>query len=88
MGTPDRMRLTDALLMAWFGRKSAVGLRHHSDRGSQYVSQPFQTTLKSYVMDGAMSRKRNCLDYAPAKSWCNSFNNERAHGRHDAIQHK
>jgi putative transposase len=34
--------VTDALTMAWFRRKPAEGILHHSDRGSQYVSQPFQ----------------------------------------------
>ena len=39
--------VTEALTMAWFRRKPAVGLMHHSDRGSQYASQPFQDTLKA-----------------------------------------
>ena len=30
--------VTDALTMAWFRRKPAEGLLHHSDRGSQYAS--------------------------------------------------
>ena len=30
--------VTDALTMAWFRRKPAVGLLHHSDRSSQYAS--------------------------------------------------
>ena len=38
--------VTDALTMAWFRRKPAEGLLHHSDRGSQYASQLFQHTLK------------------------------------------
>ena len=52
--------VTDALTMAWFLRKPAVGLMHHSDRGSQYASQTFQSKLKEYGMDGSMSRKSNC----------------------------
>jgi transposase InsO family protein len=32
----------DALTMGWFRRKSAPGLIHHSDRGSQYASHAFQ----------------------------------------------
>jgi len=53
---------------------------HHSDQGSQYASQPFQHMLKTYGMEGPMSRKENCWDNAPTKSWFNSFKNERVHG--------
>jgi len=31
----------DALTMAWFKKRPAVGLMHHSDRGSQYASHAF-----------------------------------------------
>lgn len=72
--------VTDALTMAWFRRKPAAGLLHHSDRGSQYASQAFQTKLKDYGMVCSMSRKGNCWDNAPTESWFNSFKNERVHG--------
>ena len=72
--------VTDALTMAWFRRKPAVGLLHHSDRGSPYASQPFQNMLKEYGMAGSMSRTGNCWDNAPTESGFNSFKNERVHG--------
>jgi len=72
--------VTDALTMAWFRRKPAVGLMHHSDRGSQYASQPFQHQLREYGMICSMSRKGNCWDTAPTESWFNSLKNERVHG--------
>ena len=72
--------------MAWFRRKPAVGLLHHSDRGSQYASQLFQDKLKAYGMEGSMSRKRNCWDHAPTESGCNGFKNERVHGLRDATR--
>ncbi len=72
--------VTDALTMAWFRRKPASGLIHHSDRGSQYASQVFQSRLKEYGMVCSMSRKGNCWDNAPTESWFNSFKNERVHG--------
>jgi transposase InsO family protein len=72
--------VTDALTMAWFRRKPASGLLHHSDRGSQYASQAFQTKLKDYGMVCSMSRKGNCWDNAPTESWFNSFKNEWVHG--------
>ena len=70
----------DALPMAWFRRKPAPGLIHHSDRGSQYASHAFQARLKEYGMVCSMSRKGNCWDNAPTESFFNSFKNERVHG--------
>jgi transposase InsO family protein len=72
--------VTDALTMAWFRRKPAMGLIHHSDRGSQYASEAFQAKLKEYGMACSMSRKGNCWDNAPTESWFGSFKNERIHG--------
>ena len=72
--------VTDALSMAWFRKKPAPGLLHHSDRGSQYASLVFQDKLKEYGMLCSMSRKGNCWDNAPTESWFNSFKNERVHG--------
>ena len=80
---PPRMTadiVIDALTMAGFRRKPAGGLMHHSDRDSQYASQPFPSKLKAYGMKGSMSRTGNCWDNAPTKSWCNSFKHERVHG--------
>jgi len=72
--------VTDALTMAWFRRKPAPGVMHHSDRGSQYASHAFQEKLAEYGMVCSMSRKGNCWDNAPTESWFNSFKNERVHG--------
>lgn len=72
--------VTDALTMAWFRKRPAPGLLHHSDRGSQYASHAFQEKLRKYGMTCSMSRKGNCWDNAPTESWFNSFKNERIHG--------
>ena len=72
--------VTDALTMAWFRRKPAPGVLHHSDRGSQYAGGDFQDKLAEYGMTCSMSRKGNCWDNAPTESWFNSFKNERVHG--------
>jgi transposase InsO family protein len=69
--------VTDALTMAWFRRKPAPGLIHHSDRGSQYASHLFQGTLTQYGMICSMSRKGNCWDKAPTESGFSRFKNER-----------
>ena len=70
----------DALAMAWFRKRPAPGLMHHSDQGSQYASHAFQAKLQEYGMRCSMSRKGNCWDNAPTESWFNSFKNERVHG--------
>ncbi len=72
--------VTDALTMAWFRRKPAAGLIHHSDRGSQYASLIFQAKLKVYGIICSMSRKGNCWDNAPTESWFGGFKNERVYG--------
>jgi len=72
--------VTDALTMAWFRRRPAPGLIHHSDRGSQYASHGFRSKLAHYGMTCSMSRKGNCWDNAPTESFFNSLKNERVHG--------
>ena len=49
----------DALLMACWRRRPAKGLIFHSDRGSQYCSHEFQTTMKAWGISSSMSRKGN-----------------------------
>ena len=66
-----------ALRMAYFRRKPAAGLMHHSDRGSQYCSHDYQALLADYGMVASMSRKGNCWDNAPMESFFNSLKNER-----------
>ena len=66
--------------MAWFRRRPARGLIHHSDRGSQYASHAFQDKLREYGMRGAMSRQGNGWENAPTESWFNSFKNARVFG--------
>jgi putative transposase len=78
----------DALAMAWFRRKPAPGLMHHSDRGSQYASHAFQDRLQEYGMVCSMSRKGNCWDNAPTESFFNSLKNERVHGRRYETRHE
>ena len=80
--------VTDALRMAWFRRKPAKGLIHHSDRGSQYAAGVFQDALRDYGMVCSMSRKGNCWDNAPTESWFGSFKNERIHGEAYVDKHK
>jgi putative transposase len=77
---------TDALTLAWFRKRPAPGLLHHSDRGCQYASHAFQDKLQEYGMTCSMSRKGNCWDNAPTESGFNRFKNERVQGVQYATQ--
>jgi len=70
----------DALTMAWFRKRPAPGLIHHSDRGSQYCSHDFQALLSRYGMLASMSGTGNCFDSAPMESFWHSLKVERVHG--------
>jgi transposase InsO family protein len=52
----------DALMMAVDTRSPQRGLIAHSDRGSQYASDVYQTVLQEQGMICSMSRKGNCWD--------------------------
>lgn len=70
----------DALTMAWFRKKPAPGVIHHSDRGSQSKSHAIPARLRKYGMVRSMSREGNCWDNAPSESFFNRLENERVHG--------
>ena len=72
-------RFTDPQLQT-VARHPAPGVLHHSDRGSQYASQACQGRMTAHGMTCSMSRKGNCWDIAPTKSWFNSLKNERIYG--------
>ena len=65
-----------ALLMAINLRQPPPGLLHHSDRGSQYASQAYQSLLKQQGMICSMSRKGNCWDNAPIERFFSSLKRE------------
>jgi transposase InsO family protein len=69
----------DALLMAIRRRRSPRGLIHHSDRGVQYASEPYQATLARHGLRCSMSRRGNCLDNAPMESFFGSLKTELVH---------
>ena len=66
-----------ALAMAYFRRKPAPGLIHHSDRGSQYACHEYQKRLKQYAMISSMSRKGDCWDNSPMERFFRSLKSER-----------
>ena len=58
-----------ALRMAIGRRLPKPGLVHHSDRGVQYATLPYQRLLEQQKMICSMSRKGNCWDNAVAESF-------------------
>ena len=82
---PDMRRdlVIDALEMAWFQRRPdpAAELIFHSDRGSQYASHQFRTTLNQRGIVASMSRKGNCWDNACSETLFGSLKVERLHGQ-------
>jgi transposase InsO family protein len=68
-----------ALQMAFWRRKPAQGLLHHSDRGSQYASKEYREHLAIMGMQQSMSRKGNCWDNAPTERFFRSLKYEQLH---------
>jgi transposase InsO family protein len=66
-----------ALVAALTTRRPDAGLLHHSDRGSQYASQPYQTLLKERQIEVSMSRRGNCYDNAVTESFFATLKVER-----------
>lgn len=71
-----------ALNMAFQQRQPEPGLLHHSDRGSQYTSDLYQSVLNGYRCRVSMSRVANCLDNAPMESFFGTLKTERTDHRY------
>jgi len=69
--------VTDALLMALWRRGKPSELLHHSDQGSQYTSDDFQSLLKTQGITCSMSRRGDCWDNAAMESFFSSLKTER-----------
>jgi putative transposase len=73
----------DALTMAIVRRRPALGLLHHSDRGSQYAGHDYQALLANHGMLCSMSRKGDCYDNAVVERFFGSLKTERTdHGHY------
>jgi len=75
----DKLLVSDALVTALNNRNPTAGLIHHSDRGSQYASNDYQTLLAQHGIIPSMSRKGNCWDNAPMESFFHSMKVEWLH---------
>ena len=69
--------VTDALVMAIWRRGKPEAVLHHSDRGSQYTSEPFQRLLADHGVACSMSRAGNVWDNAAMESFFSSLKTER-----------
>jgi putative transposase len=64
----DTVLALRALDNAVVRRRPALGLLHHTDRGSTYTADDYQERLRALGMQISMSRKGNCWDNAVAES--------------------
>jgi len=64
------------LLRAVAAKRPRKGLIHHSDRGSQYCADDYQTLLNQFGMTASMSRKGKCYDNAPMESFWGTLKQE------------
>jgi putative transposase len=72
--------VVDALALAVERRWPGEGLLAHSDRGSQYASDHYQSLLARHGITCSMSRRADCWDNAPMESFFASLKKELVHG--------
>lgn len=66
-----------ALLAAVWRRKPAPGLLLHSDQGTQFTSEDWQSFLREHDIACSMSRRGNCHDNAAMESFFQLLKRER-----------
>jgi len=82
MATHMRTELVlGALEMALGRRAPALGMLHHSDRGSQYASHDYRDALRKNNIVCSMSRKGDCWDNAVVESFFATLKKELIHRR-------
>jgi transposase InsO family protein len=74
----DRHVTIKALEMALKRRGPAIGLLHHSDQGSTYASEDYQSLLDARGLVCSMSRRGNCYDNAVMESFFSTVKTELA----------
>jgi len=67
--TEDSELVELALRMAVARRHPEAGLLHHSDRGSEFTCDRYQTALRELGIEVSMSRTANCWDNAAMESF-------------------
>jgi transposase InsO family protein len=74
----DRHVTIKALEMALKRRGPEIGLLHHSDQGSTYASEDYQSLLDARGIVCSMSRRGNCYDNAVMESFFSTVKTELA----------
>ena len=74
----DRHVTITALEMAVKRRGPDIGLLHHSDQGSTYASEDYQSLLDAHGIVCSMSRRGNCYDNAVMESFFSTVKSELA----------
>lgn len=69
--------LTPAVLMAVLQKKHNGSVTLHSDRGSQFTSNEYQTFLTDHQIVSSMSAVGSCYDNAAAESFFGLLKRER-----------
>ena len=77
----DRRIVVDAMQMALSHRQPTGDLIHHSDRGSQYLSDDFQALLRRHGVTCSMSDRGSCYDNAVVEAFFASLKRERTKRR-------
>ena len=72
----DRHLTLRALEMAVKRRCPTVGLLHHSDQGSTYASEDYQTALAAHGITCSMSRRGNCYDNSVMEAFFSTVKSE------------
>ncbi len=73
--------MLQALLAAVWCRKPEPGLLLHSDQGSQFTSEDWQSLLKAHGIVCSVSRRGNCHDNAAMESFFQLLKRERINQR-------
>jgi transposase InsO family protein len=77
--TNDRALALASLHKAIKSRGPVPGLVHHTDRGSPYASNDYQSVLAKHGIVASMSRAGDCFDNAVSESFFASLKNEWVH---------
>jgi putative transposase len=74
--------VSESLCRAVEAKRPAIGLMHHSDRGSQYCSEEYRGIMDRFGLQVSMSGTGNCYDNAPMESFWATLKQELIHHRH------
>ena len=74
--------VSDSLTRAIEAKRPAMGLMHHSDRGSQYCAIEYRKLLDHFRLKVSMSGKGNCYDNAPMESFWGMLKQELVYHYH------